>query len=58
MIDTIWINVKCITLREKSEIRSFFNTTQKISSKWIRDINVKLGTRKLLKRKQAEQYLF
>ena len=44
--------------KKKSEIRSFFNTTQKISSKWIRDINVKLGTRKLLKENRQNNIFF
>ena len=33
---------------KKNEIRSFFNTIQKISSRWIKELNVRQDTIKLL----------
>ena len=33
---------------EKNKIKSFFNAIQKISSKWIKDLEVRLSTIKLL----------
>ena len=44
---------------KKSEIRSFLYTTHtQKSSKWIRDINVKLGTIKLLKENRQKNIFF